>query len=78
MNVLCIQGMLSGIPTQITVGYALTDPRKFKIMVRLKGFEPSRDTIPLPPQGSASANSAIAARGRSIGKRFNLSVQVVF
>ena|GEM_PF-3591591 len=47
-------------------------------MVRLKGFEPSRDTIPLPPQGSASANSAIAARKKRIGIRFNLPVQAVF
>ena len=31
-------------------------------MVRLRGLEPLRDIIPLPPQGSASANSAIAAR----------------
>ena len=33
-----------------------------KKMVRLAGLEPARDIIPLPPQGSASANSAIAAR----------------
>lgn len=46
-------------------------------MVRLAGLEPARDIIPLPPQGSASANSAIAA-GRGlvmdsggIGKRKN-------
>ena len=36
-------------------------------MVRLKGFEPSRDYLPLRPQRSASANSAIAAQGDVIG-----------
>jgi hypothetical protein len=36
-------------------------------MVRLKGFEPSRDYLPLRPQRSASANSAIAAQRDVIG-----------
>src|SRR5689334_3681872 len=45
-------------------------------MVRLAGLEPARVT-PLPPQSSASANSAISARAYYMIRRFT-KLQAVF